>query len=223
MKKIDMHVHSLYSGDNDTNPEDTIITAIERGLNGVVFTEHDTYLDSDVYDVLVNKYRDKLMIFRAMELSTENSHTLIYGADLTDVTKRKYSRYSSGGAAVQEVVAIAGDRGGIAIPAHPYKWGLGDKLEGIPILALEGINGNSKPLDNQLAIALAGRLNINFIAGSDSHDPETVGRVFTEFDDSVIDESSLIKALIRGEYKAMISRIYEEVWGADGYELTNGI
>ena len=38
--RIDLHVHSLLSGDNLADPEECIVRAIELGLQGLAFTEH---------------------------------------------------------------------------------------------------------------------------------------------------------------------------------------
>ena len=36
--RIDLHVHSLLSGDNLADPEECIVQAIELGLDGLAFT-----------------------------------------------------------------------------------------------------------------------------------------------------------------------------------------
>ena len=56
MKKFDMHVHSKFSFDNDADPEEMILAAVERGLDGIVFTEHDTYEGSEPVELLKEKY-----------------------------------------------------------------------------------------------------------------------------------------------------------------------
>ncbi len=40
MKLYDQHLHSKYSFDSRTNPEDNVLRAIDRGLAGLTFTEH---------------------------------------------------------------------------------------------------------------------------------------------------------------------------------------
>ena len=41
--KIDLHVHSKNSGDNNADPEESIERAIEQGLDGIAFTEHYSF------------------------------------------------------------------------------------------------------------------------------------------------------------------------------------
>jgi len=38
--KIDLHVHSKFSGDTDSEPEETVLHAIKANLYGLAFTEH---------------------------------------------------------------------------------------------------------------------------------------------------------------------------------------
>ena len=39
----DTHMHCHFSGDSDTAPEDMIKASIEKGLNGICFTDHLDY------------------------------------------------------------------------------------------------------------------------------------------------------------------------------------
>ena len=43
--KIDLHIHTRESGDNDSDPEEVVVNAIEAGLDGIAFTEHYNTLD----------------------------------------------------------------------------------------------------------------------------------------------------------------------------------
>ena len=88
--KIDLHVHSKYSTDNDADPEETVLRAIELGLHGIAFTEHYYYGASEPVEALKDKYRDSIMIFRGVEFSTAEGHCLVFGAD-TDKLGIKYA------------------------------------------------------------------------------------------------------------------------------------
>jgi len=69
--KIDLHVHSKYSGDTDSEPEESVVRAVELGLNGIAFTEHYSYGASEPVEALKEKYRDAIAIFRGVEFSSE--------------------------------------------------------------------------------------------------------------------------------------------------------
>ena len=55
--RIDLHVHSKYSGDTDAEPEEEIIRAISLDLQGIVFTEHYSYAASEHAEGLKEKYQ----------------------------------------------------------------------------------------------------------------------------------------------------------------------
>ena len=40
----DTHMHCCFSGDSEANPEDMIEAAIQKGLDGLCFTDHLTMI-----------------------------------------------------------------------------------------------------------------------------------------------------------------------------------
>jgi len=203
--KIDLHVHSKYSTDNDAEPEETIVRAIELGLQGIAFTEHYYYGASEPVEALKEKYGNSIRIFRGVEFSTAEGHCLIFGVD-TDRLSMKY-------APVADVVRIVNDAGGVAIPSHPYRSvnSLGDLVLSISgIAALEGYNGCNMHPFNVKAIEAAESRKLPFTGGSDAHAPQEVGSCYTEFDDEVTADNfiDLLKAgNYRGVDKRKISRM----------------
>lgn len=193
--KIDLHVHSSFSGDTDADPEDTIARAIERDLHGIAFTEHYSYEVSEPVEILKEKYGSRVRIFRGVEFSAAEGHCLVFGAN-TDRLSVKY-------APAADLVRIVNEAGGVVIPSHPYRTGtsLGDLvllLDGI--CAIEGYNGYNMHSMNGQAVEAAQRMKIPFTGGSDAHAPDEVGACYTEFDDEVTDEN-LIHLLRRGNYR----------------------
>ena len=79
--KIDLHIHSENSGDNFTDPEEVVMRAIERGLDGIAFTEHYYYEASEGVEALQEKYRNSIMIFRGVEFSAAEGHCLVFGVN----------------------------------------------------------------------------------------------------------------------------------------------
>ena len=198
--KIDLHVHSKYSGDNDTDPEETIVRAIERGLHGIVFTEHYYYGASEPVEILKEKYGDQLLIFRGVEFSTAEGHCLIFGVD-TDKLSLKY-------AAVKDVIRVVNQAGGVVVPSHPYRSvnSLGDLVRNVEgICALEGYNGCNMHAFNVKAIETAAMLSVPYTGGSDSHSAPEVGSCFTEFEGAVTYEN-LIDRLKAGKYRGVDTR-----------------
>jgi predicted metal-dependent phosphoesterase TrpH len=198
--KIDLHVHTKFSGDNNSEPEEAVLHAIERGLNGIAFTEHYYYEASDFAESLKEKYRNSILIFRGVEFSTAEGHCLIFGVD-TDSLSIKYE-------SINDVVRVVRQAGGVAIPSHPYRSvnSIGDLVRNVPgICALEGYNGCNMHAFNVKAIEAAEALKLPTTGGSDAHAPWEVGSCFTEFDDVVTDDT-LIEALKAGKYRGVDTR-----------------
>jgi predicted metal-dependent phosphoesterase TrpH len=205
MKKFDMHVHSKYSFDNDADPEEIILAAVERGLDGIVFTEHDTYEGSEPVELLKEKYGKYITILRGMEFSAPSSHILVYGIkeDLSSFAGVPEALF------IEEVLRY----GGIAIPAHPFRIGLGYSIAEVKNLsALEGLNGHNSPKENKLAVQLSGKLKMPFIGGSDAHQAERVGFCYTEFLDDNINEDNIVEVIKSGRFRGRISNQYRELW-----------
>jgi len=195
--KIDLHVHSKYSGDNDAEPEETVIRAIQNGLQGIAFTEHYYYGVSEPIELLKEKYGDRILILRGVEFSTAEGHCLVFGLN-TDNLSLKY-------APAEEVIRAVNRAGGVAIPSHPYRSvnSLGDLVLTVKgIRALEGYNGCNMHPFNMQAVDAAQMLNIPYTGGSDAHESKDVGSCFTEFDDRVTSEN-FIAMLNAGRYRGI--------------------
>lgn len=84
-KMFDYHMHSTFSADCDTPMEETILSAIGKGVKEICFTEHIDYEypdDSIVFDLdipaytkqlnsLQDKYKDKIVIKKGVEIGVQ--------------------------------------------------------------------------------------------------------------------------------------------------------
>jgi len=198
--RMDLHVHSKYSGDTDAEPEEEIIRAISLGLQGIVFTEHYSYAASEHAEGLKEKYHDSILVLRGVEFSAAEGHCLIFGVD-TDKLSIKY-------APVKDLLSIVTLHGGVVIPSHPYRGGnsLGDRIYDLGgIAAVEGYNGCNMHAFNVRAIEAAGALDLPFTGGSDAHAANEVGSCYTEFEDEVTSDN-FVGLLKRGNYKGVDTR-----------------
>lgn len=69
----DTHMHCMFSGDSDANPEDMILSAIKKGLSGICFTDHQDFdyqenpgefdLDVDAYHARITQLQKKYSSF----------------------------------------------------------------------------------------------------------------------------------------------------------------
>jgi len=198
--RIDLHVHSLLSGDNFADPEECVVQAIERGLQGLAFTEHYSYEASEPVERLRERYQQKILIVRGVEFSAAEGHCLVFGVD----TDRLCLQY----APAQELVLEVNRAGGVVIPSHPYRGGsgLGDAMLTLPgITAIEGRNGCNQHPFNQRAIQAAQRLRLPVTGGSDAHRPVEVGSCQTVFAEPVT-AGNLVALLKTGRYEAVDTR-----------------
>jgi predicted metal-dependent phosphoesterase TrpH len=197
---LDLHVHSHLSGDNAADPEECIARAIEKGLQGIAFTEHYSYGISEPIEELRRRHRGSILVVRGVEFSAAEGHCLVFGVD----TDRLCAPY----APVEELVRLVGERGGAVVPSHPYRGGsgLGDRVLTLPgIAALEGHNGCNAGGLNRRAIDAARRLGLPVTGGSDAHRPEDVGCCFTRFRRRVTGDN-LVALLRAGDYEAVETR-----------------
>ncbi len=198
--KIDLHVHSKFSGDNDADPEESIARGIELGLHGIAFTEHYYYEASEPVEILKEKYENSIRIFRGVEFSAAEGHCLIFGVD-TDKLSIKY-------APIADIIQIVNESGGVVIPSHPYRPGtsLGDLVRSVEgICTLEGCNGCNMHTFNIKAIEAARALHLSYTGGSDAHASQDVGSCFTEFSEEVTHEN-FIGLLKSGKYQGVDTR-----------------
>ena len=195
--KIDLHIHSRESGDNDADPEEIVEEALARGLDGIAITEHYSYEASEHAERLREKYRGVIMVLRGVEFSAAEGHCLVFGVN-TDRLSMKF-------APIQDVVRQVTAAGGVVIPSHPYRGGnsLGELVLELPgISGIEGYNGANMHAMNKKAIRTAQKLELPFTGGSDAHSPAEVGSCYTEFDDPVTPENFL-DLLRRGRYRGV--------------------
>ena len=204
--KVDLHVHSKYSGDANYEPEEAVLHAIETNLHGIAFTEHYSYEASEPVERLKEKYSDKIMIFRGVEFSSLEGHCLIFGVN-TDRLSIKF-------APVMEIVRLVNEEGGVVIPSHPFRGGnsLGDAVRNVKgFRAIEGYNGYSHHSMNSKAVKVAGELALPYTGGSDAHEPGDVGSCFTEFFDAV-SHDNFIDLLRAGNFRGVDTRKVSKIW-----------
>jgi len=195
--KIDLHVHTVNSGDNTADPEETVESAITRGLDGIAITEHYTYEASEHVERLREKYAGMITLFRGVEFSAAEGHCLVFGVN-TDLLAMKY-------APMKDVIRRVAEAGGVVIPSHPFRGvnSAGDLLPELDgIAGLEGYNGANMHAMNMKAIETAQRLGLPFTGGSDAHAPGEVGSCYTEFDGPVAKEG-LVDRLREGRFRGI--------------------
>lgn len=204
---IDLHCHTKYSEDNNLDPSELIHKALERGLDAVCITEHDSFLASEPVERIAE--REGFPVFRGVEINTDRGHILAFGVkdDSWKETRGYYSR-------IEIVRPKVEACGGILIPAHPFRTiGASSAFNGLfdmnYIAAMEVLNGENTTHENEMATEAWARLGIPGTAGSDCHYARMVGTCATWFERPVSSIEEII-AEIKG------GRIAPAFLGADG-------
>lgn len=184
--KYDLHIHTDASPDSNNDPRDVIDTAIDKGLDGIAITDHDS-----VENVKVAKSyaSDKdITLVPGAEITTEKGHLLGLGIEEIPETEN-----------VDQILDFIEDRGGVAVASHPFSL-TGNGIKDIETLnkikAIETINYKTYRKYNQRAQKFATSNNKTVLASSDSHTLLTIGNVWTDMEAGNVQE--VVKAIKDG-------------------------
>jgi len=186
--KIDPHIHSIHS-DGSSTIEEIIRSAMEKGLHGIAITDHNTlegYHKVKVYD-------GDLLIIPGFEVVTDAGHVLVLGLE----------RLPDGVEAIGygELIGWARRLGGLTVLAHPAavrtrldRW-IASKPDAVEVM--NALYPSTWYLVDK-GLRIAEELDLPGIAGSDSHNPGTVGDSYTVVEVDSISTASVIEAIKGG-------------------------
>ena len=187
--KADLHVHSCFSEDGHSTPEEILARAKELGFGCIAITDHNSFESFE----LVKGY-DDIIFVPGEEVGSAEGHIVALGID------REIPKHLS----IKETIDLIHEAGGIAIAAHPYRWwtGLGEKntlryadqFDGI-----EGYNARSTKKHNDKSFKLAKENGKCMTAGSDAHKPEFIGDGYTVLPDDCKTWQDAIQAIRDGK------------------------
>jgi len=184
MLKLDLHIHSQYSGDGTGTPKEIIKVLQQRGIQGMAITDHNSIKGS--LKALEVAPKDFIVI-PGVEISTLDGHIVALGI------KKNIERELS----VEETVEKIIDLGGIPVVVHLFRNMSGIKKNNLKeihakITTLEVFNSCSVPKSNLKSAKVAKEFNLGGTGGSDSHEPEYVGYGYTLVDTTEYSEDSVI-------------------------------
>lgn len=193
--KMDPHIHSIYSGDSDSQITDILKQSEKIGLNAIAISDHNTIKGSKI---AIEKSKDMdIVVVPSIEISTLYGHMLGLGA--TEEIPRDLS-------AIETVERIH-DAGGLAVVPHPYSYyrhGLFTKsddnlnIDGIEVKNARYILGYS----NRKGKILSKRRNIPEFGSSDAHFIAAIGDCYTEIDcEANVDD--ILDAIVKNKTKAV--------------------
>ena len=174
---VDLHVHTNLSTDSNVSAERYLdaIAAAGKLLDAICFTEHRLYPMDAALDARYAELSERfgVRVFKGIEADTDLGHLLLFGItpaliknfDLTDRMLRS-----------EQLIAAVDAEGGVAVPAHPFRdSGFGERLGdlrakvGDALRAIEAINGQNTPRQNELGIHASHAHRLAAVAGSDAH------------------------------------------------------
>ncbi len=224
--KIDFHVHSYFSEDSFQRFDKIIDKAEKMGLDGIVILDHNTIEGASLLETyLEERYRDqslndRLVVIRAGEYSTEEGHIIIIGLKtplehILEVDQKWYK--------CKEVVTEAKKQGAMIILAHPYRWKKRLPSEWLlsQIDAVEVFNGRTCFVKgnydaNAKAVALAKKLNLPIVGGSDGHLTNEIGKTYVIFDveKDAFDPQKiyLYDSVVHGEWGHPILEVISQIY-----------
>jgi predicted metal-dependent phosphoesterase TrpH len=166
--KIDLHVHSKFSGDSMSKPGDIIKWAKKRGLGGVAIVDHGTIKGGEAASK-INKDADFFVITGA-EIKTDRGEVIGYFLN-DEIRSKNFSEVVDEMRAQDALISAPH-------PFDPFRHNRIKEPEDVaPYLdAVEVFNGrcffNSS---NIKALAFSKKHGLAVTAGSDAHHPEEIG------------------------------------------------
>jgi predicted metal-dependent phosphoesterase TrpH len=164
--KIDLHIHSKYSGDSRMEPADILKTAEKAGLDGIAITDHNTIKGG----LEAGKIKSDIEVIVGSEIRTDRGEVIGYFLN-TEIEKRE----------LFEVIDAIKEQGGTVCIPHPFDLFRIYKLKPeedvlksvdcIEVLNSRCILGAS----NKKARILAEEHGLGMTAGSDAHTPSEIG------------------------------------------------
>lgn len=199
--RFDMHCHTKEGSLDGKVPIEEFAAALrEKGFDGMLVSDHDSYKGYRVWKKVREEGRDKgFLVLKGVEYDTiDAGHILVI---MPEGVKLKILELR--GLPVLFLIEIVHRHGGILGPAHPC----GEKYLSITntrkhrnCLAvmdrfdfLEGFNACESHESNARAMEIAEEYGKPAFGGSDAHRPDCVGLGFTEFQGEITCESDLIR------------------------------
>jgi len=202
MIRIDLHVHTIFSGDATINPKLLVDTFYAHPtIKGIAITDHDSLEGYFQVRKLATAYPD-LLVIPGVETTTPEGHFILLGIE----EKPPYM------STLENVVDFAIERAALIVIPHPYRAdrGIGDAAERIQADAIEVINPSATLKENRLAEKLARARSLPGVAGSDAHNQDQLWTAYTEVD-AQPDVNSVLNAIKNGRVKAVSIRHYLNV------------
>lgn len=197
--RFDIHIHTRdFSPCSLLYPEEMVECAIASKLNGVVITEHHyRWTDLQIKDLKKRVSCNGLVILSGAEITTDAGDLLVFGVPGEVIAR--WEQFVP----VEEVIQNVEYHSGLCIAAHPTRsyHHFDERLEKLPIPALEVLSVNMNVYEQERAVDWAKKLGKIQVCASDAHQPHHVGKYWIEIGVPVNTEKELISVIKCGKFK----------------------
>lgn len=174
--RCDLHIHTMYSPDSKTTPEQIISRCKKTGIDCIAVTDHNT-----IAGAVELKRIAPFKVIVSSEIHTRDGEVIGYFL----------SEEIPGKLPALETVRLIKKQGGLACVPHPFDILRGsainrDSLDEIlqEVDIIETFNARSFYRHyNTMARQFAAQHNLPASAGSDAHTPEEIGKTYVEMPD----------------------------------------
>ncbi len=195
MLKAELHVHSNFSDGRDS-VGDLIKAAIEKEIDVLSITDHDTIEGSLSAMEFVSAEKLPIIIIPGIEISTNSGHLLAYGV----------SRNIEKGMKMRETCEVVRKLGGISVLAHPFDFLRKGTLRMEDFKFVDCVEiFNAKSYFNFLAKRYAIKYGKKGIGGSDAHTARQVGIVINYLESP--EKESILNAIYDGRRQTVKERL----------------
>lgn len=201
--KIDFHIHSNFSYDGFSSPEEIVDTSIERKIDCICITDHGQIQGA----------------IKAMKYGFDKNILVIPGIEILsrsgDILGINVKKIIPNGLTAEETIKEIQKQKGIAIIPHPFNQPVGSfkggEKEFLMADAVEIFNASVFRFANKKAVNLSKKMNLCFTAGSDAHRAKFVGRGYLEIPKNILSEKELIEEVKNktGSVQGKILNFYE--------------
>ncbi len=188
----DLHIHTTYSDDSTVIPKVLIEQLVKHPFIKVAaVTDHGSVQGCRSIRQMASSYPD-ILVIPGVEISAGEGDILVLGIE--ELPPQPWT--------IENVVDFARETNCVSVVAHPYReYGMGDLARKFKFDAVEILNGAASTGENRSALELARLMGLPGVAGTDSHRPQELFRVYTEIQ-AGLDLEEILKAIRKGMVKA---------------------
>lgn len=170
--KADLHVHTNYSYDSISSPQETVKAALQKGLDCIAICDHGE--TRGAIEAIKTAFDKPILVIPGIEIKSKQG----------DILGLNIQKVIPNGLSAKETILEIKKAGGFVIIPHPFGLfcSFKGKLEDIAqdVDAIEVLNANIFGGNNQKALAWTKKNNLPISAGSDAHSPMFIGGSFLE-------------------------------------------